>query len=705
MSSLIPKISIGVDTKKGNHFDLSSLTHTTSEIGYVQPTFSKNIVPKSKVRIGTRTGVRLSPLFVPTMGQIDVRHYHCFVPFSTLWTPFDAFITRTNYTLPDGSTYQPMACPSFRLDTLLSAILGTNELPVVDVKLLDLLTSVACTIYRDGVRLKKSDINTYLDTSAKLKNIFSDNSDLDYKPKNIVFEDANGVDVSYYLDYVNSTYTLTAHSSAEWLQEQAIPTMNTCDFSESFIDSGVHWTICYNWNGAWKRLRTIFLGLGYSFNPFDGDQVTLFKLLGFYKSYWTLFGVNRTVNFYNTNCYKLIKCLSETTTTQITPVSSPIPFALLVGLLRDLTECTYTCPVDYFSSADTTTQRGAQISGGVYSAMSPNYVNSDGSGMLGGLSQTSGVAVGLHYDNGSPDGFSRNDAMYPLAQKIAMRLLRFVNKNSVVGRQISEILRTRYGVSDIHNTTHESVIRVGSNSVPIQISAIYNQSGDSQDMPLGSYGGMGIGSHRSKNFKFSADEFGCLLTLTAVVPKMGYFQGRFKENSDGVKDSYDFYTPEFDAIGWQSVLYSELIADRTHKDASGLLPYGTNLGIFGYQPFYTHNKVGFNRVLGDISIPHLRDSMLPYTLDRYYPDVIQGISNTSAEIQEFMPLPVNEPKSFRSGTSGNTNRIFSDVSKTDDHVIMQIFFDVKMSAPMKSIATSYDTWDEESTHSMDVAHE
>lgn len=696
MSSLIPKISLGVDTKKGNHFDISSLTHTTSEIGYVQPTFSKNLVPKSKVRIGTRTGVRLSPLFVPTMGQIDVRHYHCFIPFSTLWTPFDAFITRTNYTLPDGSTYQPTVCPSFRLDSLLGFILGTDTLPIVDVKLLELLTSVACTVYRDGIRLTEANISSYLDTSAKLKNIFADNSELNYKPKNIVFEDSSGNDVSYYLDYDSgtSTYSLTKHSSAEWLQEQAIPTMNTCDFSESFIDSGVHWTICYNWNGAWKRLRTIFLGLGYSFNPFDGDYVTLFKLLGFYKSYWTLFGVNRTFNFFNTNCYKLIKCLSETTATQITPIGSPIPFALLVGLLRDLTECTYTCPVDYFSSADTTTQRGARV-GDISSVVTD--INAYGQTPEVGASTFGNEPVQL-VDNLATSSDTA------LGIKLALRLMRFVNKNSVVGRQISEILRTRYGVSDIHNTTHESIIRVGANSVPIQISAIYNQDANSQDMPLGSYAGMGIGSHRSKNFKFSANEFGCLITLTAVVPKMGYFQGRFKENSDGVNDSYEFYTPEFDAIGWQSVDYSELVADRTHKDSGGS-PYGTNLGIFGYQPFYTHNKVGFNRVLGDISIPHLRDSMLPYTLDRYYPDVIQGISNTNAEIQEFVSLPVNEPKSFRSGTSGNTNRIFSDVSKTDDHIIMQIFFDVKMSAPMKSIATSYDTWDEESTHSMDVAHE
>lgn len=696
MSSLIPKISLGVDTKRGNHFDISSLTHTTSEIGYVQPTFSKNLVPKSKVRIGTRTGVRLSPLFVPTMGQIDVRHYHCFIPFSTLWTPFDAFITRTNYTLPDGSTYQPTVCPSFRLDSLLGFILGTDTLPTVDVKLLELLTSVACTVYRDGVRLTEANISSYLDTSAKLKNIFADNSELDYKPKNIVFEDSSGNDVSYYLDYVSatSTYSLTKHSSAEWLQEQAIPTMNTCDFSESFIENGVHWTICYNWNGAWKRLRTIFLGLGYSFNPFDGDYVTLFKLLGFYKSYWTLFGVNRTFNFFNTNCYKLIKCLSETTTTQITPIGSPIPFSLLVGLLRDLTECTYTCPVDYFSSADTTTQRGARV-GEIASLVTD--ANAYGQTPEVGASTFGSEPVQL-VDNLATGSDTA------LGIKLALRLMRFVNKNSVVGRQISEILRTRYGVSDIHNTTHESIIRVGANSVPIQISAIYNQDANSQDMPLGSYAGMGIGSHRSKNFKFSANEFGCLVTLTAVVPKMGYFQGRFKENADGVSGSYDFYTPEFDAIGWQTVDYSELVADRTHKD-SGSSPYGTNLGIFGYQPFYTHNKVGFNRVLGDISIPHLRDSMLPYTLDRYYPDVIQGISNTNAEIQEFVSLPVNEPKSFRSGTSGNTNRIFSDVSKTDDHIIMQIFFDVKMSAPMKSIATSYDTWDEESTHSMDVAHE
>ena len=118
MSSLIPKISIGRDGKR-NSFDLSCMTHTTSEIGYVQPTFGRTIIPNSKIRISTRTGSRLSPLYVPTMGKIDIRHYHCFVPYSTLWTPFDSFITKQNYTLLDGTTYQPTKCPWFKIGNII----------------------------------------------------------------------------------------------------------------------------------------------------------------------------------------------------------------------------------------------------------------------------------------------------------------------------------------------------------------------------------------------------------------------------------------------------------------------------------------------------------------------------------------------------------------------------------------------------------
>ena len=539
MSSLIPKISIGQDLKKGNHFDCSSLTHTTSEIGYVSPTFSKNLVPKSKVRIGTRTGVRLSPLFVPTMGQIDVRHYHCFIPFSTLWTPFDAFLSRTNYTMPDGTTYQPLVCPSFSIGGLLTNVFGATG--ATDPHLVNMRMDLICRVYEiDTVN------NAYIpvDDFTGFDGTFFTGSDLPYRPQCIVVENS-GVFVYCSVSADNSIVAQVVGDN--WLDGKPIPTVSSCDFCVNASHGSKTYIIAYNFTGCLKRLRTIFMGLGYNFNPFDSEQVTLFKLLAFYKSYWTLFGVNRTFNFYNTNCYKLIKRLSETTDTVLTINGTVISYALLLSFVGDLTECTYTCPVDYFSSSDVITDRGAQGSPDVSTIIQGT---NDG-GRLGAWTADDGSVS--QYKSGG--GISLNDN-YPIAAQIAMRLLRFVNKNSVVGRQVSEILRTRYGVTDVHNTTHESVIRVGATAVPIQISAIYNQTGDSVDMPLGSYAGMGVGSRRSKNFTFTADEFGCLITLTAVVPKMGYFQGQLRENTDGVDSSFDFWTPEFDAIGCLSATNS-----------------------------------------------------------------------------------------------------------------------------------------------------
>lgn len=699
MSSLIPKIKLGQDTKSGNKFDLSSMTHTTSEIGFVHPTFSKELVPKSKVRIGTRTGVRLSPLFVPTMGQIDVRHYHCFVPYSTLWTQFDAFITGTNYTLPSGSTVLPNRVPYTRVNDLLWGVFGFNS-AIDDPRIEQMRYELESAVYfwpahdNQWQIVGEDELQAFLDDNSHSVEDFLEASRLKYISK------------AMYDPSTEQTYSIRYRSNAWELytvggKVESIPQPFACDFSEVFTLGSQKICICYNWTGSLKRLRTIFLGLGYSFNPFDTESVNVFKLLAYYKAYWTLFGVNRTYNFFNTWCYKFIKYSSEHSMTQFSNLVATDAYVQFVRFMCDeLCNCTYTMPVDYFSSADITTQRGGL--GQDITITSP-AVFTDGRSVLGA---TQAWNSGNTSNNNPVSTTAGNllpsmGEMYPLAQKIAMRLMRFVNKNSVLGKQISEILRARYGVTDIHNTTHESVIRVGASSCPVQISAVYNNS-DSGDLPLGSYAGLGVGSHRSKMFTFSTNEFGCLITLTAVVPKMGYFQGMLRENSDGVNGRFDFYTPEFDAIGWQTVRNNELVADRQHMDVIGSEPVGTNLGVWGYQPFYTHMKVGFNRCLADISLPRFRESMLPYTLDRYFPDIRQGYDDPSPTIN---PLPVNDPLSFRSGTQGNANRIFTDVNPTEDHVIMQIFFDVKMSSPMKSISTSYDTWDEESEKTVEVSHE
>ena len=695
MSSLIPKISIGQDLHRSK-FDFSCMTHTTSEIGYVSPTLSKIIVPNSKVRIGTRTGSRLSPLFVPTMGQIDIRHYHCFVPFSTLWTAWDAFLTCTNYTLPNGQTYTPRKVPYFTMRELLKCLLSyANDYSSV------MYNDLTLTIYQNG----------YLRTKQEMKTLLNESLAGGARSVLGVLYDGVHLDLSYYAGVVKCSdgYLYFGHDSSNNpilvdddgfvhdVNNLSFPSMDACDFTDSCNYGDDRFTFCYNFNGALKRLRTVFMGLGYSFNPYDTEKVTILKLLAFYKCYWSLFGVNRNVNFYNTYCYKLIKRISENQVVDLFQdffdggdTGTLYADRLLVDFcMYELSQLTYTCPADYFSASDTTTQRGVN---GVSQGISSPTTRTTGDGVL---------SVGATMNANTTSSPNQNTS---LSQQLALRLLRFVNKNSVIGRQVSELLRARYGVSDIHNETHEGVIRVGSSAVPIQISAIYNQQ-DGGDMPLGSYAGLGVGSHRSKSYTFHTNEYGVLISLVAVVPKMGYFQGMFRENSDGVNDRFDFWTPEFDALGYQSVRYNELIADRQFRNpGSQTGDYGTDLGIFGYNPRYQHYKVSFNRCLADISLPSMQDSMLPYSLDRFYPQKKVNHTGNYQNI-ETPVLPVNDPQTFRAGTQGQTNRIFSSISKTEDHVIMQIFFDFHVASPMKPIATSYDTWDEESTHSTEVSHE
>lgn len=691
MSSLIPKIKLGVDTHTG-HFDLSSMTHATSEIGYVMPTFSKYIVPRSKVSIGTRTGSRLSPLFVPTMGQIEIRHYHCYIPFNTIWFPFDAFLTKTNYTLPDGTTYIPTDCPYFRVGYLLRFLFGSRASTSVTLR-----KYLSCAIYNDnGEQLSSSEIDT-LDISG-ITELFGGSS-LNCLPYYLISSDG----VQYEIVDLDSSFDLIKLPDNAKVSDVSFPSLEHCDFSDLNTDG---YTLAYNFNGPIKRLRSIFMGLGYSFNPYDLEKVTPFKLLAFYKSYWSLFGVNRSYNFFNTFCYKLIKTLSESTQRNMTTPSNIYDlFVQFVSI--ELTKCTYTCPADYFSASDLDTQRSASESGG-FKFTSPL---STGSNIVHDYGAS--TEVNVLTNKAAPVSTDVTGAQFStpgvaLGQKIALRLLRFVNKNSVVGRQVSEILRARYGVSDIHNALHEKVERVGASKTPINIQAVYNNT-DAGDMPLGSYAGLGVTGQNgaiSKKFTFETKEFGTLITLTAVVPKMGYFQGMFRENSDGVVDNTEFYTPEFDAIAWQSVRYNELVADRQFKSPLGgsdTADASTQLGIFGYNPTYQHYKVSFNRALGDISLPSMQESMLPYTLDRYFKN--KEVDKYPIPQIGIPDLPPNEPMYFRSGTRGETNRIFSDMSPTEDHVIMQIFFDINMTAPMKSIANSYDTIDEESTHTTAVGHE
>lgn len=737
--SLIPKIGIGTSLRK-NKFHVPAITHGTSEIGYVVPSYSRNLINNASVNLSTRTVVRLSPLFVPTMGDLSVRHYHCFVPFNKMWTPFDAFMDKKPFAFSGGFSAVPTDVPHFCVGVLLRHLMQFN-VGLFESDSLGTLRSdlVAQMYYRensdnDWNQLQVNDFRDFFGYAPGSAQTLNDDFAAIWNTNNLAIQEGSnyryggvpsllyvygdtprtplatlvgdlGQDGLVYKCPLAVDCTSDRYEKAQiraYEDNLSIPTIDACDFTVRVVVNGREYLICYNFNGSWKRIRSIFLGLGYAFNPYDTEYVTPFKLMAFYRCYWSKFGVNRNYNFQDTKCAILTREISRLSGGTIDGVND-FNTTLQQFVKDELTKCTYTTPSDYFNSSVTNTQQSLLDSGNSVQIGSLHGAIINASSESQSAYQVGAVArAGASQYQNSPAnpvaggyGQGQENLTTALGLQMAMKLMRWINRRTVVGSAIYDGLRSLYGNIDINDESSEGVVRIGEDTTDVQIGAIFNQSDFINDSgaPLGSFAGVGTGrSGKQNRYKFTAPSFGCVITLTAVVPQMGYFQGMLRENSDGVKDNYEMFDPTFDAVGWQSVRYNELAADRMFDLQSNNYSYiGTALGIFGAQPRYTHMKVGFNRCIGDISLPHMQDSMLPYTLDRFFP--------------QRKPLPVNVPQSFRSATQGETNRIFQVVSPTDDHVIWQIYFDVDMFAPMKSISDSYDTHTSDDNGEMQVSHE
>lgn len=736
MSSLIPKTSVGIDSRKYKR-NQSCMVHGTSEIGYVFPTYARNYINDATINIGTRTGVRLSPLFVPTMGKLDVRHYHCFVPWNRVYSPFDAFLAREPFNFAASSRI-PDSLPRFTVGRMLSYLFfkdgvmpdgsgrglyadhGASFHDWIDSGQLNV--GLTCSVYKAsavsghaGTYELVNWSNTNTETQTNLLNdmfvrgpqnrlpqfdltggrynqsvipSMIRTSQGDYFVSAEIETDGSfeGIPVCRGLSSV-SDYN-PGHVVDEYMSSISFPSLDSCDFSYEIYDpahdSGKYYKVCFNFNGMIKRLRSVFMGLGYSFNPFDVDPDSPLKLFAFFRAWYSLFGVTRETNFNDTNCawiYRFFSSYYIGTSEILTGVQTTLD-AKFYDFLKDLCDLTYTCPADYFTSAVQNTQQGVANDAVTVASEQTGYAI-NGARARTDLSPSAIVGT-------TSDG----SVVTAISIQIANRLLRWVNKNTVVGRKIADILYARYGKIKTDDDSSEGVYKVGVDTTPIEIGIIFNQTSSEGSAPLGEFSGVGSGGSRAPKHTFQTPSYGVFITLTAVVPEMGYFQGKLRENSDGIRDSFEFPDTAFDAIGWQTVRYNELVADRQYYSEAdqGGTSASTLLGVYGRQPRYTHVKVGFNRVLGDISLPHMANNMLSYTLDRYF--------NPRDEF-----LPVNNPVIARRGTIGGTNRIFEVVSPTDDHIIYQIYFDINVNDRLKPLGLSYDTILDGDNKSVDFGHQ
>lgn len=166
------------------------------------------------------------------------------------------------------------------------------------------------------------------------------------------------------------------------------------------------------------------------------------------------------------------------------------------------------------------------------------------------------------------------------------------------GARYPEILMSTFGVrpKDARLDRPECMGRV---SFPLQISEVLQTSQTTETSPQGNVAGRAIAYGRGRYIHVFAEEHCVLHAYISVMPRSSYQQGLPKKFTKF--DKFDYYWPQFDALGEQAIKTRELWYDFN----SDWDEETTNDKTFGYQQRFCEYKVFPNEIHGDFRLPGL----------------------------------------------------------------------------------------------------
>lgn len=674
-----PNISIGRSTKTYTH-NMSFDNSTTLPFGVVQPLMSQRLEANSKITFDMRQLVRLAPMPVPTFARMFMNNEVSFVPMVDVCPYYEALISQLSYSTTD-KTYYPTKLPQTSNSTLLYLLLTSDD--------------TFFTIYdHTGLQIAPSD--EYLLTINEL--LFNE-----------LFGSGSWSNPAFPL--LQSSMCLDAYDNA------ILPT--GCDFFLN-VQAGSNdqsYMIAFRFGPVARRLRSIFIGLGYSLN-IDNTPVSFIPLLSFYKAWFDLYYPVRDLSWTDTNAYKLIRAIQDYKfsfifdTRIISSIYDKNRYNAFLGFISDLKQVFYVAPDDIVSI-----HRGSpSLAGGT---LLPYY-------------DAVGEETSLIREDTDQLPYHDRGPISLITLQTLQRLTRYFNKNSIIGKRISEYLKVHFG-ADVANSLYKDAFHVHTFTFPLSVDDIfstsdtYEQVSDTQSKGelLGSYGGKGIGYDKS-HVEFTAPCAGYIFVLGSISTPTGYFQG-----NSGDLYVTDFDTvpqQEFDALGFELTPRGQFFGfNDVYYNSLGTGNYKHLEQGFGFVPRYTGLKYHKNIVNGDISRHSTASSLSPYHLNRILtPSVVDLHSVEKKDRSAKLNLDVKSVNLPGSSTAwryltsqswlGDYNRIFYNAEDLmpnvndwygyfgpDDNFIVQTVFESKVSNNLKPLSQSFDTYEESTDNgSVDV---
>lgn len=217
-----------------------------------------------------------------------------------------------------------------------------------------------------------------------------------------------------------------------------------------------------------------------------------------------------------------------------------------------------------------------------------------------GVDRSSGSTVlpvfdqNLYADISSISGVTINDL------RLLNKLQKWEERNQLAGSRPKEYLLANYGTAPSDETLQRPVL-IGHTKTPVIVNSVIQNNPDTE-ITTGNKTGNGVGISKTRFGKWTAKEFGWLITLSCLRPKASYTQGI---NRQLIKDTvYDFFNPIFCNLGQQEIYNEELFMATDSQE---------NKKVFGFTDRY--NEM---RHIEDSTTGVLRSSLNSWAVSRKF---------------------------------------------------------------------------------------
>lgn len=684
-------VLLGTSAHKNYTHNLSFDNNTTMDFGFLQPLLSQYMLPNSTIKVGSKQLVRLAPMPTPSFARMYLQNYARFVKMTDVVPYYESLLSGISFTTPSGVSVKPLQMPVTTNSLLLWYLLCLSRCTVYEKFVTDNLSG--------SYEWRKKNIDFVGADVAKLSRMLlvRFGFDVDFgvlrHPSFSVSDEVDKVDVTP----LNSDYVVELESSEFGTKKDYL--------------------FCVEFSTRAKHIRKQLLGLGYSLNGEDNKPVSIAPLLAYYKAYYDYFGLTREIQFEQTKCFKIIGYIWEYNV-NFHQLDDSVSFDMLdefLSFLHDFSDLYYTDASNYLAAhrsfpMNDAAERLPAVNTSLYSLV--DYASNHTPGYI----QPNKFGV--------PNNIGNPPLSTWLSIDLLRRLSRFVSKDSVIGKRLTDWVKVHYG-SDVSFDLFKDSFNISEWRTAIDIDDVFSTS-ETADVGnfnkgdyLGAYAGKGIGFGKG-GFTFKAPTHGFVFVMSCIVPITNIFQGN--DPTLYAIDNDTIPRPEFDALGYEFTPKGVFLSDNFLLGKSNDM--NLTKGGFGWVPRYTGFKVKKNIVNGDMCCGYFKRDLLPYFNDRLilshsgnYSDVYNGKDELQKGKFIFNIGANSVPSASTSwqqvckyGFLANYNRLFYNIKQdlnSDtvspffpvdygefDNFITQTVFDVRVTNWLKPVQNSYDTVDD-----------